>query len=123
MNVVLWLLRGLLAAAFAIARVLKSTQPKERLAPQLPWVEDFSPTTVRFIGSVEFLGALGLILPGVTGIAPVLTPLAATGIVVIMVLAIVVHTRRKEPSGIATNVILLIPAAVIAWGRFGPHPL
>jgi len=121
MNVVLWILQWLLAVAFAIAGVLKSTQPKEKLAPRLPWVEDFSPATVRFIGVVEFLGALGLVLPALTGIAPVLTPLAATGIAVIMVLATVVHARRKEPSGIATNVVLLVLAAIVAWGRFGPY--
>jgi uncharacterized membrane protein len=122
-NVVLWILQGVLALAFATAGVLKSTQPKEKLAPQMPWVEDFSPATVRFIGVVEFLGALGLVLPALTGIAPILTPLAATGIAVIMLLAAVVHARRKEPSGIATTVVILVLAAIVAWGRFGPYAL
>lgn len=122
-NVVLWILQWLLAVAFLIAGVLKSTQSKEKLAPRMPWVEDFSPATVRFIGIVEFLGALGLVLPALTGIAPILTPLAAIGIVVIMVLAIGVHARHKEPAGIATNVVLLLLAAVVAWGRFGPYAL
>lgn len=123
MNVVLWILQWVLAVAFAVAGVLKSTQPKEKLAPQMPWVEDFSPATVRFIGVVEFLGALGLVLPALTGIAPILTPLAATGIAVIMLLAAVVHARRKEPSGIAVTVVILVLAAIVAWGRFGPYPL
>jgi uncharacterized membrane protein len=122
-NVVLWILQWVLAVAFAVAGVLKSTQPKEKLAPQMPWVEDFSPSTVRFIGVVEFLGALGLVLPALTGIAPILTPLAATGIAVIMLLAAVVHARRKEPSGIAVTVVILVLAAIVAWGRFGPYPL
>jgi len=122
-NVVLWILQGLLAVAFAGAGVLKSTRPKEKLAPQMPWVEDFSPATVRFIGVTEFLGALGLILPALTGIAPILTPLAATGIAVIMLLAAIVHARRKEPSGIAVTVVLLVLAATVAWGRFGPYAL
>jgi uncharacterized membrane protein YphA (DoxX/SURF4 family) len=122
-NVVLWVLQWFLAAAFVIAGVLKSTQPKEKLAPNLPWVEDYRPATIRFIGIVEFLGGLGLVLPALTGIAPILTPLAATGIAVIMVLAIVVHARRKEPAGIATNVVLLALAAFVAWGRFGPYAL
>jgi hypothetical protein len=64
-----------------------------------------------------------MILPALTGITPVLTPLAATGIAVIMILAIVVHARRKEPSGIVANVVLLVPAALVAWGRFGPYAL
>jgi hypothetical protein len=62
-----------------------------------------------------------LILPAATGIAPKLTPLAATGLVVLMVLAAITHARRKEPSAIAFNAVLLVPAAVVAWGRFGPY--
>ncbi|MPZ80371.1 MAG: DoxX family protein [Actinophytocola sp.] len=122
MNVFLWILQGFLAAMFLMAGVLKSAQPKEKLAPRMPWVEDFSTGTVRLIGVVELLAALGLVLPGVTGIAPVLTPLAATGLAVTMVLAALTHARRKEYSGIATNAVILILAAVVAWGRFGPYP-
>jgi uncharacterized membrane protein len=121
MNVVLWIVQGLLAAGFGMAGIMKSTQPKEKLVDRLPWVEDFSPATVRFIGIVELAAALGLILPAVTGIAPVLTPLAATGLAVVMVLAAVIHVRRKEPSGIAVNAVLFALAAFVAWGRFGPY--
>nr|MDT0667550.1 DoxX family protein [Micromonospora sp. DSM 115978] len=63
MNVTLWILQGLLAAAFALAGVGKATQPKDKLVGRLPWVEDFSQNTVRFIGVVELLAAVGLILP------------------------------------------------------------
>ncbi|WP_306457962.1 DoxX family protein [Streptomyces sp. SA15] len=56
-----------------------------------------------------------------TDIAPVLTPLAATGLVVVMVLAAITHARRKEPGAIAFNAVLLILAALVAWGRFGPY--
>jgi len=121
MNVTLWILQAVLAAMFGMAGVMKSTQPKDKLAGKLPWVEDFSPNTVRFIGVAELAASLGLILPAATGIAPVLTPLAATGLVIIMMGAIVTHARRKEPSAIAFNIVLLIAAAVIAWGRFGPY--
>jgi uncharacterized membrane protein len=121
MNVVLWIVQGLLAAMFAMAGVMKSTQPKDKLAGRLPWVEDFSPATVRFIGVVELAAALGLILPAVTGIAPILTPLAATGLAVVMVLAAITHARRTEPSGIAFNAVLFALAVVVAWGRFGPY--
>src|SRR5439155_4303868 len=61
-NVVLWVLQGVLAAAFLTAGLMKMTQPKDKLVPKLPWVEDFSTGTVRFIGVAEFLGAVGLIL-------------------------------------------------------------
>ncbi|MET0416768.1 MAG: DoxX family protein [Actinoplanes sp.] len=77
MNVVLWIVQIFLAVAFVLAGVMKSTQPKEKLQPNLPWVEDFSLGPVRLIGVAELLGGLGLILPATTGIAPVLTPIAA----------------------------------------------
>ncbi|WP_018636393.1 DoxX family protein [Parafrankia elaeagni] len=121
MNVTLWIIQGLLAAAFALAGVQKATQPKDKLVGRLPWVEDFSQNTVRFIGVVELLAALGLVLPRATGIAPVLTPLAATGLAITMALAAVTHLRRREPSGIAVNAVLLGLAVLVAWGRFGPY--
>ncbi|WP_328869300.1 DoxX family protein [Streptomyces sp. NBC_00287] len=121
MNVFLWIVQAVLALMFAMAGVMKSTQPKAKLAEKLPWVSDYSAGTVRFIGVVELAAALGLILPAATGIAPVLTPLAATGLAVVMVLAMVAHARRKEPQAIGFNAVLLILAALVAWGRFGPY--
>jgi len=123
MNVFLWILQIVLAVMFAMAGVIKTTGSKEKLAEKLPWVEDFSLGTVRFIGVMELLGALGLILPAAFGVAPVLTPLAATGLAVVMVLAMGTHARRREPSAIAFNAVLLVVAVVIAWGRFGPYSL
>ncbi len=120
MNVFLWIVQIVLAAAFVIAGVMKSTQPKEKLATKLPWVEDFGPGTVRLIGVAELLGGLGLILPAATGIAPILTPIAATGLAIIMVLAALTHIRRKEPSTVLFNLILFALAALVAWGRFSP---
>ena len=84
-------------------------------------MEDFSPATVRFIGVAELLGALGLVVPAVTGVAAILTPLAAAGLAVVMLLAALTHLRRREPGAIAFNTVLLVLAAIVAWGRFGPH--
>jgi uncharacterized membrane protein YphA (DoxX/SURF4 family) len=120
MNVFLWIVQIGLAAAFVLAGVMKATQPKEKLASNLPWVEDFSAGTVRLIGVAELLGGIGLILPAATGIAPILTPIAATCLAVVMVLAAITHIRRKEPSGVAVNAVLLLLCAFVAWGRFGP---
>ncbi|WP_435226615.1 DoxX family protein [Streptomyces sp. Tue6028] len=121
MNVFLWIVQAVLALMFAMAGVMKSTQPKDKLVDKLPWVADFSPGTVRFIGVVEFAGALGLILPAATGIATVLTPLAATGLGLTMILAAAYHARKKEFPAIGFNAVLLILAALVAWGRFGPY--
>ncbi len=123
MNVFLWVLQIALAVMFALGGVMKAAQPKEKLAAKLPWVEDFSPNTVRFIGVVELLAAIGLIVPAATEIAPVLTPLAATGLAVVMVLAANTHRRRGELTAIPVNAVLFVAAVVVAWGRFGPYSL
>lgn len=123
MNSALWIVQILLAILFAGAGVVKLTRPMDKLEASLPWTADFSAGTVRLIGAVEALGALGLVLPAVTGIATVLTPLAATGLALVMVLAAITHVRRGEPQAIVVNVVLLLLAAFVAWGRFGPYPL
>ena len=121
MNLALWIVQTALGAVFALAGVMKTTQPREALAKNLPWVEDVSTGTLRLIGATELAGAAGLILPAVTGIATWLTPLAACGLASIMVLAAITHARRKEPGAIAVNTALLALAALVAWGRFGPY--
>lgn len=122
MNTVLWIVQIILAVAFGVAGVLKSTRGRA-LEGQMPWVEDFSDRTVRFIGVMELLGAIGLVLPAATGIATWLTPLAATGLFVVQVLAVVTHLRRKEPQVVPVNVVLGLLAVFVAWQRFGPHSL
>lgn len=121
MNIALWIVQALLAVAFLGAGAMKLTQPKEKLVTSLAWAESFSPTAIKLIGAAEILGALGLVLPALTGIAPVLTPLAAVGLAVVMVGAIVTHGRRGETPMIAVNAVLLALAVFVAWGRFGPY--
>jgi uncharacterized membrane protein len=120
-NVFLWVLQALLALAFLGAGAMKLIKPKKELREQTPYVDDFSQATIKFIGTVEVLGALGLILPAATGIAPILTPLAATGLAIVMVLAAAVHVRRGELKQLPVNAVLFVIAAIIAWGRFGPY--
>lgn len=120
MNIALWIAAGLLAVAFLAAGLSKLVQPKEKLAERTPYVEDFSAGAVKAIGALEVAGAIGLILPAITKIAPVLVPLAATGLALMMVGAIVVHLRRGEKS-IAVNIVLLALAVFVAWGRFGAY--
>jgi uncharacterized membrane protein YphA (DoxX/SURF4 family) len=123
MNTPLWIAQILLALVFGAAGVMKLTRPKEKLLANMGWVEDFSGGFVKFVGGVELLGALGLILPAVTDIAPILVPIAATGLALDQVVAAVVHARRKELRFISGNVVLFAIAAFVAWGRFGDYPL
>jgi uncharacterized membrane protein YphA (DoxX/SURF4 family) len=121
MNVFLWILAGLLALAFLAAGLTKLTQPKEKLRTNMAWVEDFSPGVIKGIGGLEVLAAVGLILPAALDVVPVLVPLAAVGLVVLMAGAAIAHARRKEFPMIAINLVLLVLAAVVVWGRFGPY--
>jgi uncharacterized membrane protein YphA (DoxX/SURF4 family) len=122
MNVFLWIVAGVLAAFFLAAGLTKLSQPKAKLAAgNMKWTEDFSAGTIKFIGAAEVLGALGLILPAVLDIAPVLVPLAATGLAIIMLGAIVTHARRKENQPIVINAVVLILALLVAIFRFGPN--
>ncbi len=110
-----------LAAVFLTTGAVKIVQSKETLARNVPWVEDFSPGTLKLIGAVEICGAVGLFLPEATGIATILTPLAATGAVLMMIGASVVHVRRRERIETGITLVMLVLAVAIAWGRFGPY--
>ena len=122
MNTALWIATGLLALAFLAAGGMKLSTPKEKLAERMAWVNDFSAGQVKAIGAVEVLGALGLILPAVTGIAPILVPLAATGLAIVMVLAAIMHLRRGDgAAAVVPNIVLFALAVFVAWGRFGPY--
>ncbi|WP_066360485.1 DoxX family protein [Herbidospora mongoliensis] len=124
MNTVLWVVSAILALAFIGAGAMKIGRPKEELAKSgLAWTEDFSANQVKAIGAVEALGGLGLVLPGVTGIAPILVPIAATGLAITMVGAVITHVRRNEIPGAIPALVLLLLTAFVAWGRFGPYPL
>lgn len=123
MNVALWVIAALLAATFGTAGLLKLSLPKEALAERgLAWTANFSARSIKLIGALELLAAIGLIAPPTLHIAPVFAPLAALGLIGMMVGAAVVHARRKESSLIAVNVVLMALAAVLVWGRCGPYP-
>ncbi|HZA09073.1 DoxX family protein [Mycobacterium sp.] len=122
MNLALWIIAIVLAVGFAASGLMKLFVPKDKLVTAgQGWAADFSPTNIRLIGAIEILGALGLILPAALNIAPILVPLAAVGLALVMLGAAVTHARRKEIPNIAVNVVLLVLAIVLAWGRFGPY--
>jgi DoxX-like family len=120
MNLTLWIIAGLLAAGFLLAGTTKLFIPQEKLAkaPGGGWVLDFSAGFVKAIGAVEILGAVGLILPALLGIAPILVPLAAVGLALIMVGAAIVNFRRQEFKHVLVNLTYLAVAAFVAGGRF-----
>jgi uncharacterized membrane protein YphA (DoxX/SURF4 family) len=120
----LWVAQGLLAVAFLAAGATKLRQPKVKLAQNnMAWVEDFSQGAIRLISAAEVLGALGLVLPALTGVLPWLTPLAALGLALLMAGAAYTHLRRKEGSAVVPPTVLLLLAALVAVGRFFVVPL
>lgn len=122
MNVFLWIVAAVLAVAFAAAGLMKLTKSKADLAGQgMGWVEDFSPGMIKAIGALEVLAAVGLVVPPLVGIVPVLAPLAALGLVLLMVGAMITHARRRETPMVVVNLVLLALALVVVWGRFGPE--
>ena len=122
MNVTLWILQALLAVIFAFAGVTHFLPP-DGLPESMRGVAEMPAGVPYFIGAVEILAVLGLILPGLTGIQTRLTPLAGAGLVLVMVGAIVWHAQREEFPNIVLNVILALIAAFVAYGRWRLRPL
>jgi hypothetical protein len=131
MNVALWTVAALLAVVLLVSSITKLFVPKEKL-DELPkrlggaaeaageWTRDFNPRALKAIGVLEFLGAVGLILPAALDIAPILVPLAALGTVLLFVGAVIMRLRRGERMTIVIDLVYLAMAAFVASGRFGP---
>lgn len=118
MTIAVWIVSAIAALLFVMAGGVKLARPKEALRAQMSWVDDFSGWQVKAIGALEVLGAIGLILPVLTGIAPILTPIAAVGLAVLQLAAAVVHLRRREPQAIGINLVLAALAVFVAVTRF-----
>jgi len=120
MNIALWIAQILLAVVFGMAGIMKTFQT-EKAKQMLPWAKDRSDGFVRFVGIAELLGAIGLVLPLLTGIMPWLTPLAALGLAVIQLLAIFsVHLPKKEYNILPLNLVLLALSFFVIFGRGTP---
>ena len=122
-NIALWILQVILAAMFAMAGFTKATTPLTDLATMMTWTADLPSFMVRFIGASEILGGVGLLLPALLRIKPVLTPVAAAGLVLVMVLAALFHISRGEFAAIGFNFGFAALAAFVAWGRFKKVPI
>jgi len=123
MNIALWIAASVLALAMLGAGLMKlSRKPEQLKASGMGWVDHVPAGAPRIIGLLEVLGAIGLIVPALTGIAPILVPLAASGLAILMIGAVIVHIRIKDPIGQSIPAIVLALLAIfVAWGRFGAY--
>jgi uncharacterized membrane protein YphA (DoxX/SURF4 family) len=118
-NIVLWIVQGLLAVVFLVSGTAKSFMSRQRLIETgQTGVALFPMPLVRLTAVAELLAAAGLLLPWATGIAPVLTPLAAAGLCLVMVGAASSHARLREPKSVAANAVLFTLALTVAIVRF-----
>ena len=118
LNIALWIAQVLLAVGFGMAGWMKITSPMPELVKAMGWPGALPEPVVRFIGAAELSGAVGVILPAATRILPFLTPIAAAGLVLVMVLALLFHLSRGELGAVPINMALGGLAAFVAWGRF-----
>src|ERR671910_39785 len=123
MNLTLWIVAGLLAVVYLISggKLIMSKEKIAALTPSARWVEDFSAGSVKAVGALEVLAAVGLVLPAALDIAPVLVPLAAVGLVLVMAGAVITRLRRREAKLMVADLVYLALAGFVAWGRFGPQ--
>jgi uncharacterized membrane protein YphA (DoxX/SURF4 family) len=119
MNTLFWTLQTLVALTFLYSGLNKSLYSEQKLVEKgQTGVEGLSVPLIRFIGIIEILGAVGLLLPGIIKVLTIIAPITAVGFSVIMVLAAIIHYKRKEPRNVLTNLILLTLCVFIAVYRF-----
>jgi putative oxidoreductase len=123
LQITLWVAQVLLALFFLMAGYAHGFVPIEEAAKSATWIDDVPFALARFIGYAEVAGALGLILPAATRVAPWLTPVAAAGLALIMILAIPFHIMRGEVSVIWIHVLVTAVALFVAWGRWKRAPI
>jgi uncharacterized membrane protein len=122
MNILLWVLQILLGLYFIFVGVLHFIIPPD-LPAQMAWMYELSPALHWISGTAEILGGLGLILPGIFKIQTRLTWIAAWGLALVMIGAMVYHLSRGETGNIVTNIIILILLIIVAYGRMRLRPL
>lgn len=119
MNIILWIIQGLLAVTFIWAGSMKIFKPEDL---PFPWVKD-NPNLVLLTGIVDLLGGLGIALPALFCMQPKLTIFAAYGIIALMTVASAFHISRGEGSDIGFNIFIALLAVFVAWGRTTKAPI
>ncbi|OMC14634.1 hypothetical protein A5735_10530 [Mycolicibacter heraklionensis] len=124
MNTALWIIAGVIAAGFAIGgTTLLLPRTKYRaLGASQHWVDDFGDSHLKVVGTIKLLGATGLVLPAAVGVAPLLVPIAATGLMLFMAGAATTRFRRSEWLYLLGDTVFIAMFAFLAWGRFALHP-
>jgi len=124
MDIALWITAGLLALIALAGGITKTFMPLEKLAQHdgAAWIRDAKPAFVRTLGALEILAAIGLTLPAVLGVAPVVVPLTAACWIALMIGAMITHGRLGQAKLVMVNVVYLVLALFIAIGRFGSTP-
>lgn len=116
MIIAYWIIAGLLALVYLLSGGMKVVRSREQLiAAGQGWVEGANTGVVKLVGVLELAGALGLLLPPLTGIAPSLAPMAALGLVLVQAVAIGVHMKLNDTKSLPVNIILLALAIAAAW--------
>jgi len=125
MNTVLWVTAGMLSIAFAVggaSQILLTKARYRALSASQHWVDDFGPGHVKAIGTIKLVGAMGLVVPALVSVAPVMVPLAATGLMLFMAGAATTRFRRSEWALMLGDVVFIGAFAFVAWGRFMLYP-
>jgi uncharacterized membrane protein len=117
MATILGILQGLLAFAMFGAGFFKLSTPYDKLVEKMVWAKTWPPGRVKLLGLAEVLGAAGLVLPWVTGLLPILIPVAALCLLILMLGAVRTHIVHRE--SIVAPAVLAVFAVVVALGRLG----
>jgi len=115
METIILILQIGLACVFLYFGALKMFMPVEQIEKRVSWARDYSPTRLKYFGLLEVLGAIGLVLPYSLDIFPILTPMAATGLAMVMAGAAMVHLRRDEIKMILLNIVIIFLLAGVGF--------
>lgn len=125
MSIALWVITGLLATAFSAGGITQLLLTKERyraIGSSQHWVDDFGAGHIKAIAVIKLVGVIGLVVPPLAGIAPILSPIAACGLMLLMAGAATTRFRRNEWALMASDTAYLAAFAFLAWGRFALAP-